>query len=143
MAASEVHLHDPQTLYRRWEEQQWSPFAVELGPDAEQWEAMEPADRGLVLWALEERLVDGDVAVDAVDHQRIGQIRVGRAAGRVVAHDLVERRSDPDDRRAKRLFLTSAARPLLEQLASLGENTMASALECVAPEDVDRMVSHL
>jgi MarR family transcriptional regulator, transcriptional regulator for hemolysin len=56
---------------------------------------------------------------------------------------LIERRPDPDDRRAKRLFLTSAARPLLEQLASLGEDTMASALQGVTPEDVERMLSRL
>jgi MarR family transcriptional regulator, transcriptional regulator for hemolysin len=56
---------------------------------------------------------------------------------------LIERRPDPDDRRAKRLFLTSAARPLLEQLASLGEETMASALEGLTPEDVERMLSRL
>lgn len=56
---------------------------------------------------------------------------------------LIERRPDPDDRRAKRLFLTNAAHPLLEQLASLGENTMAGALEGVGSEDVERMVSQL
>ncbi len=26
-AASEIHPHDPQTLYRHWEESQWSPGA--------------------------------------------------------------------------------------------------------------------
>jgi hypothetical protein len=26
--ASRVSLHDPQTLYRHWEEQQWNPFAI-------------------------------------------------------------------------------------------------------------------
>jgi MarR family transcriptional regulator for hemolysin len=56
---------------------------------------------------------------------------------------LIERRPDPDDRRAKRLFLTSAARPLLEQLASLGEDTMASVLEGVTPKDVERMIFQL
>ena len=29
MAAS-THLHDPQTLYRHWEDAQWSPFAIDL-----------------------------------------------------------------------------------------------------------------
>ena len=33
-SAAEVHLHDPQTLYRHWEEQQWSPFDVALEHDA-------------------------------------------------------------------------------------------------------------
>jgi hypothetical protein len=28
---SEVHLFDPQTLYRHREEEQWSPFAIDLG----------------------------------------------------------------------------------------------------------------
>ena len=41
---------------------------------------------------------------------------------------LIERRSDPDDRRAKRLFLTAAARPMLERLGSFGEDMMAGAL---------------
>jgi len=41
---------------------------------------------------------------------------------------LIERRADPADRRAKRLFLTPAARPLLKQLAELGEELMDSAL---------------
>jgi ribonucleotide reductase beta subunit family protein with ferritin-like domain len=35
-----VSLHDPQTLYRHWEEQQWSPFAIDLVADAEQWQTM-------------------------------------------------------------------------------------------------------
>src|SRR5499427_8586185 len=41
---------------------------------------------------------------------------------------LIERRPDPDDRRAKRLYLTPAARPLLERLTDLGEDLMAEAL---------------
>jgi MarR family transcriptional regulator for hemolysin len=41
---------------------------------------------------------------------------------------LIERRSDPDDRRAKRLFLTPAARPLLDRLSELGEDLMTTAL---------------
>ena len=48
--ASEIHLHDPQTLYRHWEESQWSPWEVELAADAEQWAAME--DRTLVAFVL-------------------------------------------------------------------------------------------
>jgi MarR family transcriptional regulator for hemolysin len=41
---------------------------------------------------------------------------------------LIERRADPDDRRAKRLFLTPAARPLLARLTDLGEELMKTAL---------------
>ena len=27
-------LHDPQTLYRHWEDEQWSPFAIDLAATA-------------------------------------------------------------------------------------------------------------
>jgi len=47
---AEVHLHDPQTLYRHWEDAQWSPFAIDLARDREQWPAME--DRSLVSFVL-------------------------------------------------------------------------------------------
>jgi ribonucleoside-diphosphate reductase beta chain len=46
----EVHLYDPQTLYRHWEEGQWSPWEVDLAADREQWEAM--PDRTLVGFVL-------------------------------------------------------------------------------------------
>jgi ribonucleoside-diphosphate reductase beta chain len=39
--AREVHLHDPQTLYRHWEESQWSPWQFDLSVDREQWAGME------------------------------------------------------------------------------------------------------
>ncbi len=45
-----VHLHDPQTLYRHWEESQWSPWGIDLSADREQWETM--ADRTLVSFVL-------------------------------------------------------------------------------------------
>jgi ribonucleoside-diphosphate reductase beta chain len=50
-------LHGPQTLYRHWEESQWSPFAVDLEADREQWPAIAPDDRALVLWALSSLMV--------------------------------------------------------------------------------------
>jgi ribonucleotide reductase beta subunit family protein with ferritin-like domain len=52
-----VSLHDPQTLYRHWEEQQWSPFAIDLVADAEQWQTMGGEERDLVLWALSSLMV--------------------------------------------------------------------------------------
>jgi ribonucleoside-diphosphate reductase beta chain len=49
-ATHELHLHDPQTLYRHWEESQWSPWDIDLSSDREQWAAME--DRALVSFVL-------------------------------------------------------------------------------------------
>ena len=56
---------------------------------------------------------------------------------------LIERRPDPADRRAKRLFLTAAARPFLKKLAGLGEELMATALVGVEPESVDWLIAQL
>lgn len=56
---------------------------------------------------------------------------------------LIERRPDPVDRRAKRLFLTPAARPLLEKLGDLGEELLGTALSGVERESVEHMVAQL
>jgi ribonucleoside-diphosphate reductase beta chain len=56
--SAEVHLHDPQVLYRHWEHEQWNPFEIDLATDVEQWEnGMSPEDRGLVHWALASLMV--------------------------------------------------------------------------------------
>ena len=49
---------------------------------------------------------------------------------------LIERRADPGDRRAKRLFLTPAARPLLARLTDLGEELMETALAGLGRSEV-------
>ncbi len=50
-------LNDPQTLYRRWEESQWSPFAIDLTTDTDQWQAMGGPDRELVFYVLSSLMV--------------------------------------------------------------------------------------
>ncbi len=54
---SEVHLFDPQSLYRHWEDAQWSPFAIDLGADQSQWHDLGEGDRGLVFWVLSSLMV--------------------------------------------------------------------------------------
>jgi ribonucleoside-diphosphate reductase beta chain len=56
-ATHEIHLNDPQTLYRHWEDEQWSPFAVDLSADAAQWGTLAGEDRSLILWALSSLMV--------------------------------------------------------------------------------------
>jgi ribonucleoside-diphosphate reductase beta chain len=72
----QVHLHDPQTLYRHWEESQWSPWDIDLTADREQWAALE--DRSLVSFVLgslmvaEERITtkfSGLVGADASEEE--------------------------------------------------------------------------
>jgi ribonucleoside-diphosphate reductase beta chain len=54
---TEIQLNDPQTLYRRWEDSQWSPFAIDLDTDREQWSAMSGPDRELILYVLSSLMV--------------------------------------------------------------------------------------
>ena len=55
--SADLHLHDPQTLYRHWEDEQWSPFEIELDRDVDQWSAMGADDRSLVFWVLASLMV--------------------------------------------------------------------------------------
>src|SRR5438128_6553910 len=57
MSTAEIQLNDPQTLYRRWEDSQWSPFAIDLSEDARQWAQMSGEDRELILFVLSSLMV--------------------------------------------------------------------------------------
>jgi MarR family transcriptional regulator for hemolysin len=96
-------------------------------------------------WAVLVRLdlYEGLNQSELADMLDLQPITLTRLLDKLCDSGLIERRPDPDDRRAKRLFLTRAARPLLLQLASLGEETMANVLEGVASETVEQMVSQL
>jgi ribonucleoside-diphosphate reductase beta chain len=52
-----MELHSPQTLYRKWEDAQWSPWEIDLARDRDQWRRMEGGDRSLILWALSSLIV--------------------------------------------------------------------------------------
>jgi ribonucleoside-diphosphate reductase beta chain len=54
---SDIQLNDPQTLYRRWEDQQWSPFKVDLSTDKQQWPALDPEVREIIYFALSSLMV--------------------------------------------------------------------------------------
>jgi DNA-binding MarR family transcriptional regulator len=54
-------------------------------------------------------------------------ITLARLLDQLARAGLIERRPDPRDRRAFRLFLTPAATPLLEQIHALGAATRAEA----------------
>jgi ribonucleoside-diphosphate reductase beta chain len=78
VATAEIQLNDPQTLYKRWEDEQWSPFDVDLTRDREQWPAFSGPEREVVFFALsslmvaEERITtkfSGLVAADAPEEE--------------------------------------------------------------------------
>src|SRR6202167_4271651 len=70
-------------------------------------------------------------------------ITITRLIDRLCDSGMIERRSDPNDRRAKRLYLTPAARPMIERLGVLGDELMGTALARGGRESVERMVAQL
>jgi DNA-binding MarR family transcriptional regulator len=67
-------------------------------------------------------------------------ITVVRLLDRLQAAGLVERRADPTDRRARTLYLTAAARPLLERIRILGDEVEAEALDGICQTERDIVI---
>ncbi len=70
-------------------------------------------------------------------------ISLTRLLDRLAENGLIERRADPNDRRANRLFLMPAARPLLEQLTELGQDMMTGVLDGLDAKTIERMLRDL
>jgi MarR family transcriptional regulator for hemolysin len=106
--------------------------ARRFGISRAQWGVLVRLDRS-------EGLKQSELA-DILDLQPISLTRL---LDRLAENSLIERRADPNDRRANRLFLTPAARPLLEQLAELGNDMMATVLDGLDAKTVERMLRDL
>jgi MarR family transcriptional regulator, transcriptional regulator for hemolysin len=96
-------------------------------------------------WAVLARLdrFEGLKQTELAEMLDLQPITLTRLLDGLADNGLIERRPDPDDRRAKRLFLTPAARPLLERLTALGEELMEEALAGLEPTDVDALLGRL
>jgi MarR family transcriptional regulator for hemolysin len=70
-------------------------------------------------------------------------ISLTRLLDRLAENGLIERRADPNDRRANRLYLTPAARPLLAELADLGHDMMDTVLQGLDDEASARLLRNL
>lgn len=70
-------------------------------------------------------------------------ITLTRLIDRLCGNGLLERRDDPQDRRANRLYLLPAARPLLEKLAELRAEITDVALGDLSAEGADDLVGQL
>jgi len=70
-------------------------------------------------------------------------ISLTRLLDRLAENGLIERRADPNDRRANRLYLTPAARPLIDQLAKLGSEMMEIVLEGLDGKANERLLRDL
>ena len=70
-------------------------------------------------------------------------ITLARLLDRLQAAGLIERRSDPKDRRAHLLYLTESAYPLLDRIFALAAEVREDALAGVAEADRGRLLDLL
>ncbi len=75
------------------------------------------------------RQQEGLSQVDLADVLELQPISLVRLLDRLVEHGLLERRPDPKDRRANRLFLTRAGRQLVDDLDSLRDAIAIDVLQ--------------
>lgn len=88
----------------------------------------------IVLFRLREQ--EGLSQVDLADVLELQPISLVRLLDRLVEHGLLERRTDPRDRRANQLFLTSAGRRLVDDLDSLRDAIACDVLRDVPDEAI-------
>ena len=81
----------------------------------------------IVLFRLREQ--EGLSQVDLAEVLELQPISLVRLLDRLVEHGLVERRHDPRDRRANRLFLTASGRQLADDLDSLRDSIATDVLQ--------------
>lgn len=73
----------------------------------------------------------------------IEPITLSRHIDKLETLGYVVRLPDPNDRRARRLHLTPAVQPLLDEMRRIGMDVLAAALEGVDAEETERMIASL
>jgi MarR family transcriptional regulator for hemolysin len=96
-------------------------------------------------WAVLARLErhEGLKQAELADMLDMQPISLTRLVDRLADSGLIERRSDPNDRRAKRLFLTAAAKPVMERLDALGDGLAGTVLSDIPAADIEQMLNGL
>jgi MarR family transcriptional regulator for hemolysin len=95
----------------------------------------------IVLFRLREQ--EGLSQVDLADVLELQPISLVRLLDRLVEHGLLERRHDPKDRRANRLFLTARGRQLVDDLDSLRDAIATDVLQDVPADAIQTSVKTL
>ena len=121
-------LSDLARLLKTYVDQQ----ARQFGMTRAQWQVLSRLERS-------EGLKQAELA-EMLDLQ---PITLTRLVDRLCDNGLIERRADPNDRRAKRLFLTEEARPLMDRLAVFGEEIMGEVLAGIDAGEVKLLLGKL
>jgi MarR family transcriptional regulator for hemolysin len=95
----------------------------------------------IVLFRLRQQ--EGLSQVDLAEMLELQPISLVRLLDRLVEHHLLERRHDPKDRRANRLFLTESGRRLVDDLDGLRDAIATDLLEPVSEEAIKSSLATL
>jgi MarR family transcriptional regulator, transcriptional regulator for hemolysin len=106
--------------------------ARQFGISRAQWAVLARIDRN-----------EGLKQTELADMLDLQPITLTRLLDRLAESGLIERRDDPKDRRANRLYLKPAAKPLLDGLADLGADMMDTVLDRIPAASIERTVKEL
>jgi DNA-binding MarR family transcriptional regulator len=95
----------------------------------------------IVLFRLRQQ--EGLSQVDLADVLELQPISLVRLLDRLVEHGLLERRHDPKDRRANRLFLTAKGRQLVDDLDSLRDDIAKDVMQDVSEQAIETSLQAL
>src|SRR5215831_14781221 len=95
----------------------------------------------IVLYRLRQQ--EGLSQVDLADVLELQPISLVRLLDRLVEHGLLERRHDPRDRRANRLFLTPRGRQLVDDLDSLRDGIASDVMRGLSTETIETSLDAL
>jgi MarR family transcriptional regulator for hemolysin len=95
----------------------------------------------IVLFRLRQQ--EGLSQVDLADVLELQPISLVRLLDRLVEHGLLERRHDPKDRRANRLFLTPSGRQLVDDLDSLRDSIASDVMQDISSAAIETSLETL
>jgi MarR family transcriptional regulator, transcriptional regulator for hemolysin len=95
----------------------------------------------IVLFRLRQQ--EGLSQVDLAEVLELQPISLVRLLDRLVEHGLLERRHDPKDRRANRLFLTASGRQLVDDLDSLRDAIATDVLHDMPQDSIETSLATL
>jgi MarR family transcriptional regulator, transcriptional regulator for hemolysin len=95
----------------------------------------------IVLFRLRQQ--EGLSQVDLADVLELQPISLVRLLDRLVEHGLLERRHDPKDRRANRLFLTASGRQLVDDLDGLRDSIASDVLRDIPNNAIETSLQTL
>ena len=95
-------------------------------------------------WVLNHLYLDDGISqTELADVLDVEKPSLGRLLDRLEAKDWVERRSDPNDRRVKRVHLTPRVAPLVRELRAIAADLRGEALEGLDERDREQFLATL